>query len=88
MKSFTALLLATAATGVFAIPGEYHKRHDKRAAITSSTTGTNNGYYYSFWTNGGGTVEYTNGNAGEYSVTWEDCGDFTSGKGWSTGSAR
>ncbi|KAJ5288759.1 hypothetical protein N7478_001789 [Penicillium angulare] len=89
MKSFTAYLLACAAvTGVMAVPGEYHKRHDKRQTITSSTTGTNNGYYYSFWTNGGGTVDYTNGAAGEYSVTWENCGDFTSGKGWSTGSAR
>ncbi|KAJ5917860.1 hypothetical protein N7454_010235 [Penicillium verhagenii] len=29
-----------------------------------------------------------NGDLGEYSVSWTDCGDFTSGKGWSTGSDR
>jgi len=59
---------------------------DKR--ITTSQTGTNNGYYYEFWTNGGGSVDYENGSGGEYSVKWTNCGDFTSGKGWSTGSAR
>ncbi|KAJ5716258.1 hypothetical protein N7493_008169 [Penicillium malachiteum] len=89
MQSLTTLLLAsTVATGVMAVPGEYHKRHAKRDTITTSETGTNNGYYYSFWTNEVGTVDYTNGDDGEYSVTWEDCGDFTSGKGWETGAAR
>ncbi|KAJ6114516.1 hypothetical protein N7486_000294 [Penicillium sp. IBT 16267x] len=89
MKSITTFLVASATVmGVMAVPGEYHKRHDKRQTITSSSTGTSGGYYYEFWTNGGGTVDYTNGNSGEYSVTWENCGDFTSGKGWETGSAR
>ncbi|KAJ5220230.1 hypothetical protein N7468_009434 [Penicillium chermesinum] len=79
------ILLASALIlGVSALPGDHHKRQ----TITSSQTGTNNGYYYSFWTNGGGSVEYTNGNGGEYSVRWENCGDFTSGKGWATGSDR
>ncbi|KAI8069954.1 endo-1,4-beta-xylanase [Gongronella butleri] len=63
-------------------------KHKKRQSITTSQTGTNNGYYYSFWTNGGGSVTYTNGGGGTYSVNWQNCGDFTSGKGWSTGSAR
>jgi len=88
MKSITTFLVASATVmGAMAVPGEYHKQH-KRQTITSSTTGTSGGYYYEFWTNGGGTVDYTNGDAGEYSVTWEDCGDFTSGKGWETGSDR
>ena len=85
MVSFTNILLASATVmGVMGMPGDYNKRQ----TITTSQTGTNNGYYYSFWTNGGGTVDYTNGAAGEYSVSWTNCGDFTSGKGWSTGSAR
>lgn len=77
-------LAFSAIASVLAMPGDYNKRQ----TITTSQTGTNNGYYYSFWTNGGGTVDYTNGAAGEYSVSWQNCGDFTSGKGWSTGSAR
>lgn len=78
------LLALSTIASVLALPGDF----DKRQTITTSQTGTNNGYYYSFWTNGGGTVDYTNGAAGEYSVSWTNCGDFTSGKGWSTGSAR
>lgn len=85
MVSYKSFLLALSTIAcVLAMPGN----HNKRQTITTSQTGTNNGYYYSFWTNGGGTVDYTNGAAGEYSVTWKNCGDFTSGKGWSTGSAR
>jgi hypothetical protein len=85
MVSFTNLFLACSTiVGAFAVPGDWNKRQ----TITTSQTGTNNGYYYSFWTNGGGTVDYTNGAGGQYSVSWTNCGDFTSGKGWSTGAAR
>ncbi|KAJ5238110.1 hypothetical protein N7489_008201 [Penicillium chrysogenum] len=84
MVSFSSLFVAAcAAVTAFALPNELEKR-----AITSNEQGTNNGYFYSFWTNGGGSVSYNNGAAGQYSVNWKDCGSFTSGKGWATGSAR
>ncbi|KAJ5425087.1 hypothetical protein N7465_000157 [Penicillium sp. CMV-2018d] len=84
MVSFSSLFVAAcAAVTAFALPSEVEKR-----AITTSQQGTSNGYFYSFWTNGGGSVSYTNGAAGQYSVDWTNCGSFTSGKGWATGSSR
>lgn len=72
MVSFTSLLLALSATvGVFTMPmAESNKALATRQSLTSSQTGTNNGFYYSFWTDGSGSVTYTNGAGGEYSVTW------------------
>ncbi|KAJ5463715.1 Glycoside hydrolasefamily 11 [Penicillium sp. IBT 31633x] len=84
MVSFSSLFVAAcAAVSAFALPSDLQKR-----AITTSEQGTNNGYFYSFWTNGGGSVSYNNGNAGQYSVSWTNCGSFTSGKGWATGTSR
>jgi len=95
MVAFSSVLAAAlifAVSGVSAAPTDLANREPaelvERQTITTSQTGTNNGYYYSFWTEGTGTVDYTNGAAGEYSVTWSDVGDFTAGKGWSTGAAR
>ncbi|KAH7118524.1 endo-1,4-beta-xylanase [Dactylonectria estremocensis] len=93
MLSFSKLAtLLSAVTAAFALPfnvtdvdesGELLPR-----AGTPSSTGYHNGYYYSFWTDGGGTVTYTNGAAGSYNVQWSNVGNFVGGKGWNPGSAR
>lgn len=90
MVSFSFLTLAfSAAAGVLALPSHDAMVNDlAKRVITSPQTGRNNGYYYSFWTNGGGNVQYTNKAGGEYSVTWSNVGDFTCGKGWNPGSAQ
>ncbi|EPS30259.1 putative endo-beta-1,4-xylanase [Penicillium oxalicum 114-2] len=86
MVSFTKLFVAASAVlGAWSAPTP---ELAERQAITKSQTGMNNGFYYSFWTNGGGQVSYTNGAAGQYSVNWNNAGDFTCGKGWSKGAAR
>ncbi|KAI0040934.1 glycoside hydrolase family 11 protein [Auriscalpium vulgare] len=87
------IFAASAATSAVASPiGNFTERRGSPLALTSragtpGSTGTNNGYYYSYWTDGGGTVTYTNSAAGEYSVSWTDSGDFTAGKGWNPGSS-
>lgn len=91
MFSFTTLLAAcTVITGTLAFPwtaDQFNTTLTPRAG-TPSETGTNNGFYYSFWTDGGGDVTYTNGDAGSYSVQWTNCDNFVAGKGWNPGASR
>ena len=59
--------------------------------LKSYQSGTNNGFFWSLWKSTGstGTVNYTNGSAGNYKVSWSGfTGNFTCGKGWSSGSTN
>ncbi|KAL9074302.1 MAG: hypothetical protein Q9157_004443 [Trypethelium eluteriae] len=86
MVSFKlASLLACAASGVLGLPSALIPRQ----SITTSTTGTNNGYYYSVYIEENSGATYTNGAAGQYTLTWSSAAvDVVAGKGWQTGSAR
>ncbi|MDF2943623.1 MAG: glycosyl hydrolase family 11 [Herbinix sp.] len=58
-------------------------------SFTSLFAGTANAAtdYWQNWTDGGGTVNVTNGSGGNYSVNWTNCGNFVVGKGWNSGNA-
>ena len=77
------LAASLAVTSVVAAPFDLVSR-----AGTPSSTGTNNGFYYSWWSDGGATATYTNGPAGQYSITWGSGGNLVGGKGWKPGAAR
>jgi len=89
MVSFSSLLVAASAVvSTLAFPFAFDNHTLVERAGTPSETGTNGGFYYSFWTDGGGTATYTNGNAGAYSVSWQSADNFVAGKGWNPGSAQ
>jgi hypothetical protein len=64
-----------------------YRSHDG-LQILAYQSGTHDGYFWSLWTSDGltGSVNYSNGSGGNYSVSWNCNGNFTCGKGWSTGS--
>jgi hypothetical protein len=59
-----------------------------QGCLSSSQTGNNNGYFYSFWTDGGGSVQFCLQGGGRYTSNWSNVGNWVGGKGWQTGSAR
>ena len=54
--------------------------------ITKNKTGIHDGFYYSFWNdNTSGSASMTLQTGGRYTTKWNNVGNFTAGKGWSTG---
>jgi endo-1,4-beta-xylanase len=96
MVSFRSLFLAVAATFIAVAaaandltdnstlpPATLEKRQNVKPG-----QGKSNGFFYSFWTDNAGSVTYKNGPGGQYSVNWNNVGNFVAGKGWKPGSAR
>ncbi|KAH8178824.1 glycosyl hydrolases family 11 domain-containing protein [Sarocladium implicatum] len=95
MVSFSSLALGAAAiSSALAFPfnvteiQEHFKRQSEIAPRTPTGTGTDNGFFYSFWTDGAGSINYQNGQAGSYTVDWSNVGNFVAGKGWNPGKAQ
>ena len=82
-----ACTLATPVGEVEARAPESNSELEARA-VTPNSIGHNGGYYYSFWSDGMGDVEFSNGPGGSYSVNWARSGNWIGGKGWNPGSAR
>ncbi|CAK5271476.1 unnamed protein product [Mycena citricolor] len=85
-SALLALLFTALVANVSAVP--VNGTTVEARSGTAPSEGTSNGFFYSFWTDGGAAVTYTNGAAGQYSVTWSGNGNFVGGKGWNPGSAR
>lgn len=66
---------------------EFIKESSAAKELKSYQSGTHDGYFWSLWTDdASGWVNYQNGSGGNYSVSWDYDGNFTCGKGWSSGS--
>ena len=79
MVSFKDIALAlTAATGALSAPFDFlHERDDGNSTlvarqVTPNEEGYHNGYFFSWWSDGGGSVQYQMGEGSQYSVQWRD----------------
>lgn len=82
-RGYLQAVSAAAAVGIGAGTAAAHDE-----TITTNQTGTHDGYFYSFWTDEEGTVEMTLGEAGEYSLEWNNTNSMVCGLGWETGARR
>ncbi|KAK4182111.1 family 11 putative glycoside hydrolase [Rhypophila decipiens] len=97
MVSFKSLLLAaTAVTSALARPFDFLDERDdgnstaalERRQVTPNSEGYHNGYFYSWWSDGGGRVQYNMLEGSRYQVNWQNTGNFVGGKGWNPGNGR
>ena len=81
----TALALLSAGCG--APEGAEASGEHAAVTLTSSSTGTD-GLWYSFWTDGGGSVQFELLGGGRYASRWTNVNNWVGGKGWRTGSRK
>lgn len=92
---YLALIVAAATCAICAPLDVLTDRDDGNSTLalakrqsTANSEGYHNGYFYSWWTDGGGSAQYTMGEGSKYSVTWRNTGNFVGGKGWNPGNGR
>ncbi|KAK0718656.1 xylanase [Lasiosphaeria miniovina] len=83
MVSFTALV-AAAAAGATVVASPLQAVQAVQAGIQPGT-GKHDGFFYSFWTDGKGSIDYTNGPGGNYKSKWNNVNNWVGGKGWNPG---
>nr|P55334.1 RecName: Full=Endo-1,4-beta-xylanase 1; Short=Xylanase 1; AltName: Full=1,4-beta-D-xylan xylanohydrolase 1; Flags: Precursor [Humicola insolens]CAA53632.1 endo-1,4-beta-xylanase [Humicola insolens] len=88
----SVLAAATAVSSAIAAPFDFVPRDNSTALqarqVTPNAEGWHNGYFYSWWSDGGGQVQYTNLEGSRYQVRWRNTGNFVGGKGWNPGTGR
>lgn len=75
IKKIGKIIIATAATFILSMSCLFSSN------VVAATD------YFQDWTDGGGTVNVSNGSGGNFAVSWTNCGNFVTGKGWKIGNA-
>jgi hypothetical protein len=80
------MLLVFAGCSEDSIENEYLQEDVPGLQLKGYSSGTHDGFFWFLWTDDrSGSVNYSNGSGGNYSVSWNYSGNFTCGKGWSYG---